>query len=75
LVEPPDRETAAIAFSSESGVMMWLGRRSSSSTRITSRPASSATCCFSPSIAGTIAEPIGDTPMTSNAQAIVFAVN
>ncbi len=35
----------------------------------------SATLGFSPSSAGTMAEPPGEIPRASNAQAIVFAVN
>ncbi len=67
--------TPAIAFSSEARVIMWLGRRSFFSTSTTSRPASSATCPFLPSSAGTMDEPIGEIPSSSNASAIVLAVN
>ena len=76
LVEPPDAQTQAIAFSSDSRVMISLGRRSSASTCITSSPTCSATVSLvgRPS-AGTIAEPIGEIPSTSKAQAIVLAVN
>ena len=66
---------AAIAFSSDCFVMMLLGRRSSSNTSSTSRPHSSATRPFLPSSAGTMELPIGEMPSTSNAIAIVFAVN
>ena len=55
--------------------MIRLGRRSSASTRITSSPIRSATVAFSESSAGTIAEPPGEIPSASNAQAIVLAVN
>ena len=75
MVEPPDADTHAIAFSSDSRVITWLGRRSSASTRITSSPIFSATVALSSSSAGTIAEPPGEMPSASNAQAIVFAVN
>ena len=74
-MEPPDIAPAAIAFSSERLVMIVLGRRSSLSTSSTSRPHSSATLPFFPSSAGTIELPIGEMPSTSNAIAIVFAVN
>ena len=75
LVEPPLVATAAIAFSSDSRVMMSLGRWPRASTSITSLPASTATSLLRPSIAGTIAAPAGEMPMTSNAIAIVLAVN
>ena len=75
LVDPPDMAPAAIAFSSDSLVMIWLGRRSCASTSITSRPHSSATLPFLPSSAGTIELPIGEMPSTSKAMAIVLAVN
>ena len=55
--------------------MIWLGLRSAASTSSTSRPHSSATLPFLPSSAGTIELPIGEMPSTSNAIAIVFAVN
>jgi len=74
-VEPPEAQTQAIAFSSEERVIILLGRRSSASARTARRPASRAVSCFLPSIAGTIAEPIGEMPIVSNAQAIVLAVN
>ena len=64
-----------MAFSSESLVMIWLGRRSRSSTSTTSRPHSTATLPFLPSSAGTIELPIGEMPSTSKAIAIVLAVN
>ncbi len=75
MVEPPEAQAQAIAFSSESRVITWLGRRSSASTRITSSPIFSATVPFSSSSAGTIAEPPGLIPIASKAQAIVLAVN
>ena len=75
MVEPPEAQTQAIAFSSESRVITWLGRRSSASTRITSSPIISATVALSSTSAGTIAEPPGEMPSASNAQAIVLAVN
>ena len=65
----------AIAFSSESRVMIWLGRRSSSSSFMTSSPHSRATWSRAPSTAGTMPDPIGVIPITSKAQAIVLAVN
>ena len=74
-MEPPEVAPAAIAFSSERFVMIELGRRSSASTSSTSRPHSSATLPFLPSSAGTIELPIGEIPSTSNAIAIVLAVN
>ena len=43
MVEPPEAQTQAIAFSSESRVITRLGRRSSASTFITSSPIFSAT--------------------------------
>ena len=55
--------------------MIWLGRRSSASTFITSSPIFSATVSFSSATAGTIAEPRREIPSASNAQAIVLAVN
>jgi hypothetical protein len=64
----------AIAFSIESRVITRLGRRSSASARTARRPASLALFCFWSSIAGTMAEPIGEMPIASKAQAIVFAV-
>ncbi len=74
-MEPPEAQTQAIAFSSESWVITRLGRRSSTSTLITSSPIFSATLPFSSSSAGTIAEPPGLIPSASKAQAIVLAVN
>ena len=74
-MEPPLIATAAIAFSSEPLVITSLGRRFHSSSDITSLPASNATSSLRASIAGTIALPIGEMPMTSNAVAIVLAVN
>ncbi len=74
-MEPPVAATQAIAFSSDSRVMIELGRTSFSSSSITSRPQSSATCPFLPSSAGTIPLPIAEMPMISKAVAIVFAVN
>ena len=64
-----------MAFSSESCVITWLGRRSSARTRITSSPICSATVALSDTSAGTMADPPGEIPSASNAQAIVFAVN
>ena len=75
LVEPPEAQTQAIAFSSESRVMTLLGRMSSTRTLITSSPIRSATLPFSSSSAGTIAEPPALIPSASKAQAIVLAVN
>ena len=75
MVEPPDIAIEAIAFSIESRVMIWLGRRSRSSTPITSSPARSATPFRSSATAGTMPDPIGAIPITSYAQAIVLAVN
>ncbi len=75
MVEPPEAQIVAIAFSSDSLVMIRLGRRSSASTFMTSSPIFSATVAFSSSSAGTIAEPPAEIPSASNAQAIVFAVN
>ena len=75
MVDPPEAQTQAIAFSSDSRVITWLGRRSSASTRITSSPIRSATSSLVESAAGTIAEPAGEIPSASNAQAIVLAVN
>ncbi len=75
MVEPPEAQMQAIAFSSEERVITLLGRRSSTSALTASRPACRATSAFSPFIAGTIAEPIGEMPIASNAQAIVLAVN
>ncbi len=74
-MEPPDIAPAAIAFSSDSRVMMSAGVRRCSSTSSTSRPQSSATWPFLPSSAGTIELPMGEIPSTSNAIAIVLAVN
>ena len=74
-MEPPEAQMQAIAFSSDSRVITWLGRRSSASAWSARRPTSRAVSRFWPSIAGTIAEPIGETPIASNAQAIVLAVN
>ncbi len=74
-MDPPDIATVAIAFSIESRVMMALGRRSSRNTFMTSSPACSATVLRSSATAGTIPEPIGASPITSYAQAIVLAVN
>ncbi len=75
MVEPPEAQAQAIAFSSESLVITALGRRSWASTRITSSPTCSATVFFSESSAGTMAAPPGEIPSASNAQAIVLAVN
>ena len=75
MVEPPDMQTVAIAFSSDSFVMIWLGRRSSSSTFMTSSPAWRATSFRASATAGTMPDPIGVIPITSKALAIVFAVN
>jgi hypothetical protein len=75
LVEPPEAQTQAIAFSSESRVITLLGRMSSASTLITSSPIRSATLPLSSPSAGTIAEPPALIPSASKAQAIVFAVN
>ena len=75
LVEPPEAHTVAIAFSIDSRVITWPALRSSRSAASANRPASRATSDLSPFIAGTIAEPIGEIPITSNAQAIVLAVN
>ena len=75
MVEPPEAQTQAIAFSSESRVITLLGRRSSARTFITSSPIFSATVPFSSSSAGTIAEPPALIPSASKAQAIVLAVN
>ena len=67
--------TAAIAFSSEPRVITSLGFRSCSSSLMTSLPASTQTSSLRGSIAGTIAVPIGEIPITSKAVAIVLAVN
>ena len=75
LVEPPEAQTQAIAFSSESRVITLLGRMSSARTLITSSPIFSATVPLSSSSAGTIAEPPALIPSASKAQAIVLAVN
>ncbi len=75
MVEPPEAQTQAIAFSSESRVRILLGRRSSTRTLITSSPIFSATVGLSSSSAGTIAEPPALIPSASKAQAIVLAVN
>ena len=74
-MEPPEALTQAIAFSSELRVITRLGRMSSARTRITRSPICSATVALSESSAGTIAEPPGEIPSASIAQAIVFAVN
>ena len=66
---------AAIAFSSDSLVMSCDGVTPRSRTSTTSRPQSSATWPFLPSSAGTIELPAGEMPSTSNAIAMVFAVN
>ena len=75
MVDPPEAQAQAIAFSSDSLVITWRGRRSWASTRITSSPTFSATVSFSSSSAGTIAAPPGEIPSASKAQAIVLAVN
>ena len=75
LVEPPLVATAATAFSSDSRVMMSLGRWPRASTSSTSLPASTATSLLLPSIAGTMAAPAGEIPIISKAIAIVLAVN
>ena len=67
--------TEAIAFSIESRVITWLGRRSRSSTPMTSSPACSETVLRSSATAGTMPDPIGAIPITSKAVAIVLAVN
>ena len=74
-MEPPVAATAAIAFSSEPLVMIELGFRSSSSSLMTSFPASTQTSSLRGSMAGTEALSIGEMPITSNAVAIVLAVN
>ena len=74
-MEPPDVATAAIAFSSESRVMTSLGFSPRRRTSTASRPTSTATSALLASTAGTIAEPTGEMPRTSNAMAIVLAVN
>ena len=75
MVEPPEAQTQAAAFSSESRVITLLGLMSSTRTLRTSSPIRSATVPFSSSSAGTIAEPPALTPSASKAQAIVLAVN
>ncbi len=75
MVEPPDAQTQAIAFSSASRVTTLLGRMSSARTLTTSSPIRSATVPLSSSSAGTIAEPPALIPSASKAQAIVLAVN
>ena len=75
MVEPPEAQTQAIAFSSESRVITLLGLMSSTRTLITSSPIFSATVPLSSSSAGTIAEPPALIPSASKAQAIVLAVN
>ncbi len=75
MVEPPEAQTQAIAFSSASWVITLRGRRSSASTCTISSPIRSATPALSESSAGTIAEPPGEIPRASAAQAIVLAVN
>jgi hypothetical protein len=74
-VEPPLIATAAIAFSSASRVMMWLGRWPRASTSITSFPVANATSALRASCAGTPESRIGEMPITSKAIAIVLAVN
>jgi hypothetical protein len=74
-VEPPDVAIAAIAFSSDSFVMISRGRSPRSSTSMMSLPASTATFALLACSAGTIADPIGLIPRISKAIAIVLAVN
>ena len=74
-MEPPLQAIAAIAFSKLWRVMMSLGRRPRLSTSMTSAPACSATCALRGSTAGTMYRPDGEIPSTSNAIAIVLAVN
>jgi hypothetical protein len=75
LVEPPEQATAAIALARLSRVMTWLGRMPRLRASTPRRPASTATSALSPCSAGTMDEPIGEMPSTSNAIAIVLAVN
>ena len=74
-MDPPLHAIAAIAFSRASRVMMSLGRWPRLSTSITSRPVSAATSTLRGLTAGTIEKPAGEIPSTSNAIAIVLAVN
>ena len=67
--------TAAIAFSSDSRVMMSLGRWPRASTSMTSCPARNATSSLPSYWAGTPESRIGEMPSISNAIAIVLAVN
>ncbi len=75
MVEPPLQAIAAIAFSRLSRVMMSLGSWPRLSTSMTSSPACLATSALCGSSAGTIEKPAGEIPSTSNAIAIVLAVN
>ncbi len=76
MVEPPLHAIAAIAFSSASRVMMSLGRWPRASTSITSSPAVGRDLGLARvASAGTIENPAGEIPSTSNAIAIVLAVN
>ena len=74
-VEPPSAIATAIAFSNASLVMIWRGRRSSSSRRMTARPLSYAKSSRRRSTAGGDAEPGSDMPIASPTDAIVLAVN
>ena len=70
------RRRMAIAFSSDSRVMIWLGRRSSASTFITSSPICSATVVLAPRPRpGPSPSRPAEIPSASKAQAIVLAVN
>ena len=75
LVEPPAAATEAAAFSIASRVMMCDGRMSSRTSRMTSRPLSSAASPLPRLSAGIPFRPPGLMPRNSSAIDIVLAVN
>ena len=74
-MEPPDIAAAVIAFSIDSRVMISRAVTPRLRTSIASLPHSKAHSALFASCAGTMAEANGEMPMTSNAIAIVLAVN
>ena len=73
-VDPPVAATAAIAFSNDARVITALGRWFSRSKWTSAAPAARVASSLRGSSAGIVAYPGGDSPSTSIASAIVFAV-